>query len=490
MPPLSENDDDADGLPNEIDVDGTGGTDADGNGADDALQPEDTDADGAPDFLDTDADNDGIPDIVETTVDTDADGVGDWRDTDTDADGIDDAIEADAVPPLVGSDGDQDGLDDALDVDATGGSDADMDGLDDALQPNDTDGDGTPDFRDDDSDADTLGDDVEGSADNDGDGLGNWRDPDSDGDGYDDDVEGTVDSDGDGVPDFIDPDSDNDGIPDAADNGDKDGDGIPDRLDADEGELETAVRGVGGLGFAGLFVLAAFAARSAIRRRRIASGVASLLAVALALQLAPANDARADNHVCGFSGSEFEGCWYAGAGLGITEVDPEGQAGGWSTNDDSDSGWKLFGGYRFKPHWSVELSYVDGGEAGLGNVDPALEALVPDASIDYQTPSLMAVYWLREPSETWNLFAKLGLSAIDNDASDARIPYDKQTDIQLAGGIGAQLGFAERWFLRADLDLYDRDHYYAGLAIGLHWGGSGVDGDAGAGQASGASARA
>jgi outer membrane protein OmpA-like peptidoglycan-associated protein len=475
VPPLSENDDDGDGLPNEIDVDATGGMDANGNGADDLLEPEDTDGDGAPDFLDTDADNDGIPDIIETTVDTDADGVGDWRDTDSDDDGIGDDVEADAVPLLTGADGDGDGLDDALDVDATGGTDADMDGLDDALQPNDTDGDGTPDFRDDDSDGDSIGDDVEGSGDADGDGLGNWRDTDSDGDGVGDDVEGNVDTDGDGVPDYLDPDSDNDGIPDASDNGDKDADGIPDRLDGDEGELETAVRGVGGVSVAGLIVLFGFALLATARRRRSAAANGVLLvAVCLLLPAAPIETAHADNHVCGFTAATFEGCWYAGAGLGLTEVDPEGQAGGWSTVDSSDSGWKVYGGYRFKPHWSVELSYVDGGEARLGNVDPVLEALIPNASIDYRTPSLMAVYWLREPAENWNLFAKLGVSAIDNKASDPLIPFDKQTDVQLAGGIGAELSFAERWFARADLDFYDRDHYYAGLSIGLRWGGAGT----------------
>ena len=474
VPPLSENDDDGDGLPNEIDVDATGGTDANGNGADDLLEPEDTDADGAPDYLDVDTDGDGIPDIVETTADTDGDGVGDWRDTDADGDGISDDLEADAVPPLSGSDSDGDGLDDALDVDATGGTDADMDGLDDALQPNDTDGDAIPDFRDDDSDGDGIADDAEGSGDADGDGVGNWRDTDSDGDGYGDDVEGDVDTDGDGTPDYLDPDSDNDGIPDSADNGDKDGDGIPDRLDASEGELETAVRGVGGVSAGGLLVLLVLVGVVTLRRQRYRANIAAVVLIAgLSLPLVPGAPAQADNHVCGFTGAQFEGCWYAGAGLGITEVDPEGQAGGWFTDDSRDSGWKVFGGYRFKPHWSVEVAYVDGGEAGLANVDPALEALIPNATIDYRTPSIMAVYWLREPSETWNFFAKLGASAIDNKASDPLIPFDKETDVQLAGGIGAELSFAERWFARAEVDFYDRDHFYAGIALGLRWGGAG-----------------
>jgi outer membrane protein OmpA-like peptidoglycan-associated protein len=199
-----------------------------------------------------------------------------------------------------------------------------------------------------------------------------------------------------------------------------------------------------------------------------------MMIMVLALALVSSPDALADNHVCGFSGDEFEKCWYAGAGLGVTHVDPEGQAGGWSTNDDSDSGWKALLGWQFNPKWSLELSYVDGGEAGLGNVDPALEALIPGASIDYRTPSLMAVRWFRKPAASWNYFLKIGASAIDNDTSDSRIPFRKQTDVQLAGGLGARWQFSDHWFLRGDIDFYDRDHSYAGLSIGARWGGQGV----------------
>ncbi|MEO0578450.1 MAG: OmpA family protein, partial [Pseudomonadota bacterium] len=188
------------------------------------------------------------------------------------------------------------------------------------------------------------------------------------------------------------------------------------------------------------------------------------------LVVMPMDDVRAQS-VCSASDTGgFDDCWYGGFGLGITHVDPEGQAGGWSTNDDSDSGWKGFVGWQFAPRWSLELTYTDGGEAGLGNVDPALEALIPDASIDYRTPSLMVARWLNDPEAKWNAFARLGASAIDNDASDSRIPFDKQTDVQLAGGIGGQLRFAERWFVRADIDLFDRDHYYAGIGIGAYLG--------------------
>jgi outer membrane protein OmpA-like peptidoglycan-associated protein len=82
----------------------------------------------------------------------------------------------------------------------------------------------------------------------------------------------------------------------------------------------------------------------------------------------------------------------------------------------------------------------------------------------------MGVYWLFDPRQGWNLLAKAGLSAISNDASDARIPFEKQTSVQLATGLGVLWQSDSRWFLRADADFYDRDHYYLGLSVGAFWG--------------------
>jgi hypothetical protein len=95
-----------------------------------------------------------------------------------------------------------------------------------------------------DSDGDGIADGAEGNGDFDGDGIPNYLDDDSDGDGIPDSVErGTgpnacapANSDGDVRPDFLDLDSDNDGLPDRDEvargtsrtNADTDGDGIDD----------------------------------------------------------------------------------------------------------------------------------------------------------------------------------------------------------------------------------------------------------------------
>ena len=211
------NDADGDGVVNDIDPDFAGGT---------PLPNQDRDGDGFADALDQDADGDAIPDRAEaggsdtndnglddTFRDTDGDSVSDYRDTDTDGDGIPDLIESQttAFATPDGNDDDRDGLDDRFDSDSSGTD----------IIANDHDGDGTPDFRDTDSDNDGISDAIEGNdsdkngvadttptgTDTDGDGLDNRFDPDNGG--------GAVprqNTDGDAEPDYRDNDDDGDGI--------------------------------------------------------------------------------------------------------------------------------------------------------------------------------------------------------------------------------------------------------------------------------------
>ena len=211
------NDADNDGVVNDIDPDFAGGS---------PLPNPNHDGDSLADAMDQDADGDGIPDLIEaggsdtdsdglldTFRDTDGDAVPDYRDTDADADGVPDLVEAQTTAAFnnpSGTDTDRDGIDDAFDSD-TGGTD---------IVGNDHDGDGTPDYRDTDSDNDGISDAIEGNDAN-GDGLADTSptgaDADQDGldNRYDTDNGGTPvarqDLDGDGEPDYRDQDDDGDG---------------------------------------------------------------------------------------------------------------------------------------------------------------------------------------------------------------------------------------------------------------------------------------
>ena len=447
----------------------------------------DPDGDGVPASLDLDADNDGIPDAIEApggdfTVDTDGDGIPDYVDLDSDNDGIADVIEG----ALIFRDEDRDGVIDAF-------TDADGDGLDDRIDANmlaiDTDGDGIADFRDVDSDGDGLSDASEteiGAFDSDGDGVIDGT-TDTDADGWLDVVDGLVnntqqvgavltDTDNNGVPNFRSLDSDGDGFNDDVENGDFDGNGIMDNLEnQNNGELETATRGSGGamgwevLGFGLLFGWIAWR-----QRQRMPSSLALLVAASVVLpglMSTPPAYANTDCHQQSLGDPDtFQKCWYVQAGLNLTHVDPENTVNGFSSTDDDSDGWKVSVGWHFKRRWFAELAYADLGEAGLSNVNPAIEALVPNAEIDYQTSSLMVGYWLREPESQWNAFLKAGIGNIRNDANDRRIGFEKQTEVQAVFGLGVQYQtLSNGWFYRGEFDSYDRDAWLIGFSVGRYF---------------------
>lgn len=240
----------------------------------------DTNADGMADLGDTD--NDGIMNSVDGNItrganavsfkDTDGDTVPDSRDLDSDNDGINDISESGFSAPDINGDGMVDGADTDGDGirDAVDGSAAYGDAADPAIA--DTDGDGVPDFRDLDSDNDTISDLIEGGQpgiDSDDDGVADGAD--IDGDGIIDDMDGNTaaygdandaapkNTDGDGLPNYRDPDSNNDGVFDITANGqgslDLDNDGVIDTVSDPDGDgimnagvLDSKPAAFGGLG--------------------------------------------------------------------------------------------------------------------------------------------------------------------------------------------------------------------------------------------------
>ncbi len=199
--------------------------DVDGDGIDDAVDPDitviDSDGDGMHDNVDPDDDNDSLSDVDEGngTIDTDGDGIPDSLDLDSDNDGIPDA-------------------------DETG--DADNDGIPDSQEPEGTDV----------------------STDTDGDGIPDDTDPDDDNDGLTDEEEGNgeVDTDGDGIPDSRDPDSNNDGI------GDNENPIVDPQTGTDTaGEVLTGLRGSGSAFDPFLILLATVTGGGLFRRKQLRS---------------------------------------------------------------------------------------------------------------------------------------------------------------------------------------------------------------------------
>ncbi|MCL5245892.1 hypothetical protein M4I21_08760, partial [Cellulophaga sp. 20_2_10] len=207
-------------------------------GADtDGIDPIDTDGDGNPDYLDLDADNDGITDTLEAGgEDINGDGAVDGF-VDADGNGVADSVD---TTPLPDEDSDNDGIVDRLDLDS------DNDGITDTTEAGGIDGDG-------DGIIDTF------ITDTDNDGLADSVDPvgpttpgtpipnpDTDNDGLDDRID--LDSENDGIPDVIEAggsDPDNDGRIGAGPIDDTDGDGLSDLVDSDDNTTTDLADGTG-----------------------------------------------------------------------------------------------------------------------------------------------------------------------------------------------------------------------------------------------------
>ena len=265
-PDRTDIDSDNDGIPDNVEGQPTegyvppSGNDSDNDGLDDAydngdiegIDPEDTDGDLTPDYLDEDSDNDLVPDNNEGN-DFNFDGEPDQSFTgvDTDNDGLDDGYEGSDVDD--GYDVNDEIDDPANDLPDTDGTedvnyrdfDDDGDGIDTPDEDADGDGDPTDDDTDDDGTPDYL--DPDDGPDTDGDGVPDVVDIDDDNDGILDVVEGdgTIDSDGDGRPDSLDIDSDNDGIPDNIEGQPTEGYVPPTGNDSDNDGLDDAYEGSG-----------------------------------------------------------------------------------------------------------------------------------------------------------------------------------------------------------------------------------------------------
>jgi hypothetical protein len=294
--------------------------DADADGVDATLDPDDAQCD---------ADGDGLLDAVELGLvepmsdapacfqaDADPATTSDPLRRDTDGGGLDDGQEdldhngrvdfAETDPASVADDvdGDADGWPDAVegesDPDADGApaladADADGDGLLDRGEPRALGDDGVLALLDADVDGDGLTDAIDGFADPDGDGVAALFDTDADGDGLPDAIEGADDLDGDRAGCHVDVNCDGDRRLDRDEaSGDRDCDGTPDARDPDDedgfcatpadGEVDDAPYGEpfspagppsasgcavggGGSGSAWLAALALLASRRAAGRR-------------------------------------------------------------------------------------------------------------------------------------------------------------------------------------------------------------------------------
>ena len=160
-----------------------------------------------------------------------------------------------------------------------------------------------------------------------------------------------------------------------------------------------------------------------------------------------------------------------------------------ASEDDSDSAWKVFGGYKFNRFLALELAYADLGSGSATVLTDELEALSTAGeggegvyrgsqrtNFSYETQIIALSGRGTLPIGSWfRLFGKLGLTYYDSessrswltaanktvpgeasvDASDSRpAARDSESGTSWLYGLGAGITLRERWAIDLEYESY------------------------------------
>jgi OOP family OmpA-OmpF porin len=135
--------------------------------------------------------------------------------------------------------------------------------------------------------------------------------------------------------------------------------------------------------------------------------------------------------------------------------------------DGKDTGFKIFGGYQFNPHFAVEIAYVDLGKASYSGNFGALP--VTGGSLETWGLNASAVGILPlHPS--FELFGKIGIFGWESKARDTTggIPFSgKADDADVSLGLGMAFNIARNVSIRAEWERFKAVDDIDLLSLGL-----------------------
>lgn len=151
--------------------------------------------------------------------------------------------------------------------------------------------------------------------------------------------------------------------------------------------------------------------------------------------------------------------FYLGAGAGQVNLEVDDVLGAGINFDEDDTGFKIFGGYKFLPWLGVEAAYLDGGNPSLKASDGILSG---ELAVDLQAFVAAATFTL-PLGDKFELFVKPGIaywkSSTSAFVSDGSIVYldIKQDDDDSAFfvGAGAAFNFSENFGIRLEYEWFE-----------------------------------
>jgi OOP family OmpA-OmpF porin len=151
--------------------------------------------------------------------------------------------------------------------------------------------------------------------------------------------------------------------------------------------------------------------------------------------------------------AEIQPGFYVGAGIGEASVEIDGTG-----FDDSDTAFKVFGGYNINRNLAVEAAYFDGGTA-----EETSAGRFVGGSTEISTSGLNLSLLGRVPlNDAFSLHARVGIASYDVDSKVfAYTPLgqvnfeDSDSNEDISYGLGAAFNLTPSFELRADYEAVD-----------------------------------
>lgn len=164
--------------------------------------------------------------------------------------------------------------------------------------------------------------------------------------------------------------------------------------------------------------------------------------------------------------------WYIGGAYGMTSFDIDTTGVTSPTVDDSDTGFKIYGGFQFNKHLGAEIGYVDAGKATFsGSAIPSLGIGAFSGQYEITAITFAAVGTL-PLNESFALFAKAGLAAWDATASASIAGFTGTADdsgTDLLYGIGARYNLNKNWGITLEYEAVDAESTVSMTSVGLRY---------------------
>jgi len=137
--------------------------------------------------------------------------------------------------------------------------------------------------------------------------------------------------------------------------------------------------------------------------------------------------------------------FYAGAGVGLTQIEEEDQ--GESFKDNS-FGWRLLAGFDINESFGIEGSYINSGKA-----EDTLFGEDVEAELSAFTVSAVGLMPVGDKSA---LFAKVGFFSGEQEITVQGLTFDEDED-GLTVGVGLRFNTSDNFAIRGEFDWYDTD---------------------------------